>query len=390
MFALINVLSDEDEDRPVLDAAPGSQVTSDLAMLLGDDVHGSSLEPDENAPVLRLPETGGATTRGGPDLSEPDDLALHVMQPALMEDHLITLGVYASLLLLGMYCAVVPTGFAPDTFDPPCFFSFTDAAKLFCLDRSLVEAFKFDQYSSFVNLAYVTPSALSLKGKTVHVGGSNAVCMTVGIITECMLFQPAHQGGYVSASGTQGGKHVKRLCIMPFHQMFWHESTAWVLIFDLEFAETTCISNRGVSFPTRVEDPSRCGNKNSKYMSTHSSPAKGTWKSLTKNLSATSVSPGSGYPASMGFIDEVPIYNGRASAGNHFLFCPSHFAMLKSLPHFITSRDLDAFTLVSVGYSLSVWTAFNNKPHISPNILFAIVLGTVPKMDKLAALGLLE
>ncbi|KAK0483941.1 hypothetical protein IW261DRAFT_1561718 [Armillaria novae-zelandiae] len=384
--------SDNPDDDSTPAAAPASQITSELAALLGDDVRGSSPEPDDAGPVLRLPEIGVAPYKPGPDLSEPDDPALRVMQPELMEEHLVALGVYVSLPPLGVYRAVVPTGFAPDTFDPPRFGSFTDTAKLFRLESltSLVEAFKFERYGSFVNLARAMPSALSLEGKTLHVSGSNAVCMTVGLITECMLFEPAQQGGYASASGTQGGKRVKRLRIMPFHQMFRCESTAWALAFDLEFVETTCISNRGVSFSTRVEDPSGRGNKNSKYTSARASPAKGQWRSSTKTLTTELVSPGAGYPTSMGFLDEVPIYDGCASGGNHFLFRPSDFSVLKSFPRFTSSRDLDAFTLVSVGYSLSVWTAFNNEPRLSPNILFVIVLGTAPKKEKLATLGLLE
>ncbi|KAK0471651.1 hypothetical protein IW261DRAFT_1571709 [Armillaria novae-zelandiae] len=299
-----------DEDDVLTPApAPASQVSSDLAALLGDDVRGSSPEPDDACPILRLLDTAVAPHRPGPDLSEPDDPTLRVMQPELMEDHLVTLGVYGSLPSLGVYHAVVPTGFAPDTFDPPQFLSFSDTAKLFRLDSllSLVEVFKFDHYGSFVNLACMSPSVLSLEGKSLHVSGSTAVCMTVGLITECMLFKPGHQGGYVSASGTQGGKCVKRLKIMPFHQMFHRESTAWALAFDL-----------------KVEDPSGHGNKNSKYSSARSSPTKVV------------------IPQSMGFMDEVPIYDGHASAGTQFLFQPSDFAVIKSLPRFMTSRDLDA------------------------------------------------
>ncbi|KAK0462698.1 hypothetical protein IW261DRAFT_1428068 [Armillaria novae-zelandiae] len=120
--------SDNPDDDSTPAAAPASQITSELAALLGDDVRGSSPEPDDAGPVLRLPEIGVAPYKPGPDLSEPDDPALRVMQPELMEEHLVALGVYVSLPPLGVYRAVVPTG-------------------------SLVEAFKFERYGSFVNLA---------------------------------------------------------------------------------------------------------------------------------------------------------------------------------------------------------------------------------------------
>ncbi|KAK0477663.1 hypothetical protein IW261DRAFT_1566010 [Armillaria novae-zelandiae] len=335
--------------------APASQISSDLVALLGDDIQSSSPEPDDAHHILHLPDTTVAPHRPGPDLSEPDDPTLWVMQPELMEDHLVTLGVYGSLPSLG----------------------------------SLIEVFKFDHYGCFVNLACAPPSVLSLEGKLLHVSGSTAMCMTVSLVTECMLFEPGHQGGYASASGTQGGKCVKHLKIMPFHQMFCHESTTWALAFDLKIplGMVTEIPNVCFNFDlvlelisTFIVDSSAC-----------SLPAKGQWRSLAKKtLSAETVSPGSGYPTSMGFMDEVPIYDGHASAGTQFLFWPSDFAVIKSLPRFTTSHDLDAFALVTVGYSLSVWTSFNNEPCISPNILFTIVLGTTPKKEKLAELGFLD
>ncbi|KAK0465775.1 hypothetical protein IW261DRAFT_1427039 [Armillaria novae-zelandiae] len=139
-FTLMNQGYNEDD---VSTPAPAlaSQVSSDLAALLGDDVHGSSPEPDDAHPVLCLLDTAVAPHRPGLDLSELDDPTLWVMQPELMEDHLVTL-----------------------------------------------------------------------------------VCIV-------QLYPP---GGYVSASGTQGGKHVKHLKIMPFHQMFHWESTTWALAFDLK------------------------------------------------------------------------------------------------------------------------------------------------------------
>ncbi|KAK0471416.1 hypothetical protein IW261DRAFT_1572107 [Armillaria novae-zelandiae] len=374
------VKAGDEDDVSTPAPAPASQVFSDLAVLLRDDVRGSSPEPDNARPILCLLDTAVAPHRPGPDLSEPDDPTLQVMQPELMEDHLVTLGVYGSLPSLGVYRVVVPTRFAPDMFDLPRFLSFSDMAKLFRLDSllSLVEVFKFDHYGSFVNLACVSPSVLSLEGKSLHVSGSTAVCMTVGLITECMLFEPGHQGGYVSASGTQGGKHVKCLKIMPFHQMFRRESTAWALAFDLEVEDPSGHVLELIS--TFIVDSSA-----------RSSPTKGQWRSpAKKTISTETVSPGSGYPTSMGFMDEVPIYDGHASAGTQFLFQPSDFAMIKSLPCFTTSHDLDVFTLVTIGYSLSVWTSFNNELHVSPNILFTVVLGTMPKKEKLAELGFLD
>ncbi len=145
--------------------------------------------------------------------------------------------------------------------------------------------------------------------------------------------------------------------------------------------------------------------------STHSSPAKGShWKTPAKTMSAATITPGTSYPSSLGFMDEgssplsflflthcesplicvVPIYDGRTSAGSHFLFWPSDFALLSRLPCYTTSRDLDTFTLVTMGYSVSIWSGFNDALCVTPNILFVIVLGSAPKKETIAAHGLIE
>ncbi|KAK0474442.1 hypothetical protein IW261DRAFT_1568825 [Armillaria novae-zelandiae] len=378
--------SDTKASEPPLDRH--TPLSSDLATLLGDDVRESSPEDDANAPVLHLPDPVGSSLRHIIDVTEPKDPALRVMQPALMEDHLVMLGVYPdSLPPLGAYCPVVAAGSTPNTFDTPRFFAFTDVVKLFHVQSltSLVEAFKFESYSTFVNLAHVPHTIVSVEKRSVHYAGSNAVCMTAGLVTECMLFEPASPGMYGA------GKRVRWLRIMPFHQMFHHELTAWTLAFGLpSFVETTCINNQGLSFPMRVEDPSGCGNNNSKYALGQSSPSKGHWGSPTKAASTSNVGPGAGYPSSLSFMDDIPIYDGQASAGSHFLFRPNDFAVLKSLPRFTVSRDLDAFTMVSVGYSLSVWETFNKERRLTPNVLFVIVLGSAPKKEKLEVLSFLE
>ncbi|KAK0460836.1 hypothetical protein IW261DRAFT_1428712 [Armillaria novae-zelandiae] len=226
-------------------------------------------------------------TQHDANTTDPEDPALHTMQPALMEDHLIALGVYKSLPPLGAYCPVIPIGFTPESFDPP---------------RSLVEAFKFGSYGAFVNLAHVPHSVLSVEKRSLHFARSNAACLGPPI---------------------------------------------WALSIGDPCVESTCISSRGLSFPTRVEDTTGRSNNNSSYTSTQSTPAKGRRGSpMKKPLGAPALGPGGGYPNSLGFMDE--------------------------------------------GYSLTAWESYNKEPHLTPNILFVIVLGSVPKKDKLEVLGFLE
>ncbi|PBK90552.1 hypothetical protein ARMGADRAFT_1032546 [Armillaria gallica] len=329
------------QDSPVKGekAASSVNLASVLAGLLGDDVHDSSPEPDEEAPVLR------AVLHPGLDVNEPADETLRVMQPHLMEEHLVTLGV------------------------------------------SLVKAFKFKQYGAFVNLGHLNTSLLGPVGKTLHVGDTNSVCLAMGLVMECMLFKPGYQG----SSHSSLGKCIRHLCIMPFHQWFHCESTMWGIAFDLEYMQTSALSDRGMSYVSHVEDATGRTNKNSKYSSTHSSPTKGShWKTPAKTVSAATITPGTSYPSSLGFMDEVPIYDSRASAGSHFLFRPSDFALLSRLPRYTTSQDLDTFTLVTVGYSVSIWSGFNDALRVTPNILFVIVLGSMPKKETIAAHGLIE
>ncbi|KAK0432412.1 hypothetical protein EV421DRAFT_1848876 [Armillaria borealis] len=402
-----------DEDIPVspgIPPTPVSTASSDLAALLGDAaVQSSSPELDLEAPVSRLPESSGSTASA--ILVEPEEPSLRIMQPHLMEAHLITLGAYLDLPQLGFYRVIVPISFPLDNFDPPGYHSFDEITKLFRVDSltyapsftclvivaslidlycsSLLEYFKWTSYGCYVNMGRIAPSILSLEGKTARIGDSPAVCMTVGLVTECNLFHPVTQSGF----GGQGGKWVRRIRIMPLHQWFCRESTSWGLLFDLEYLETTCLLERGVSFPTRVEDQTGHGNMNSKYNGGGSnfSPAKrGQWRTPTKNLTSGTVAPGQGYPTSLGFRDEVPVYDGRSSAGNHFLFRASDFASLKSLPRFTSTCDLDAFSLVSVGYTLSVWSGYTNEPRVTPNVMFVIVLGSAPRKETLTAQGLLQ
>ncbi|KAK0473030.1 hypothetical protein IW261DRAFT_1423820 [Armillaria novae-zelandiae] len=198
-----------------------AQLGADFAALLGDDIRASSPEDSINTPVLRLP------------------------------NEFVT------------YHPVIPISFTPKSFDPPRFHAFTDVAKLFHLESlmSLVEAFKFGSYGAFVNLAHVPHSVLSFEKRSLHFARSNAVCMTVGLITECMLFEPTTPGLF-------GAARVRCLRIMLFYQMFHRKSTVWALSIGDPCVEST-------------------------YTSTQSTPAKGRRGSpMKKLLSAPALGPG--------------------------------------------------------------------------------------------------
>lgn len=113
-------------------------------------------------------------------------------------------------------------------------------------------------------------------------GTDTAVCFMSGD-TECLLFDAAVQGifysydldpscvhcvcfvgGYQGATGVHGSKRIHRICIKPFQQFWRRDQTAWAVALDLCYGETACLSESGVTFPTRVEDVTGKTNKNSK------------------------------------------------------------------------------------------------------------------------------
>ncbi len=88
-------------------------------------------------------------------------------------------------------------------------------------------------------------------------------------------------------------------------------------------------------------------------------------------------------------VSTVPIHDGRQRSGSHFQFRPSGIATVKLLPRYTEERDLDAFTLMTVGYSVGVWNGFNDHPRVGTNALFVIFLGSAPSRELLTARNLI-
>ncbi len=149
--------------------------------------------------------------------------------------------------------------------------------------------FKFSHYGAFVNPSRAPLGTICLMNRKASISNETAVCLMSGLVTECLLYDSAVLGasisvsvvlcslillstfsyclgGYKGASGVHGGKRQHRLCIKPFQQFWRRDQTVWSVAFDLPFGESTCISDSGVSFPTRVEDMVGKTNKNSKCM----------------------------------------------------------------------------------------------------------------------------
>lgn len=87
-------------------------------------------------------------------------------------------------------------------------------------------------------------------------------------------------------------------------------------------------------------------------------------------------------------MTSVPIFDRRSSQGQHFLFRNEDFDKLVTLPCYLPGKDLDRFTLVTVGHTPSVWAPDPDQPpRITLNVQFVIVLGQAPKPADLEVLG---
>ncbi len=203
---------------------------------------------------------------------------------------------------------------------------------------SLIAFFNFTQYGVYVNPSRVSPSLLALNNRCVCVGADTAAFLMSGVVSECLLFDSAVQGnaymshlfacwdclpsilvgGYQGATGVHGGKRICRIRVTPIRQFWRRDQTVWSMVLDLQYGESTCVSDSGVSFPTRVEDTSGKTNKNSKCASIQdacpyfayqlsdpaASPSQSKRAGSSRPLRTTCTQAGAGYPTSMGFNDD--------------------------------------------------------------------------------------
>ncbi|PBK72221.1 hypothetical protein ARMSODRAFT_972878 [Armillaria solidipes] len=177
--------------------------------------------------------------------------------------------------------------------------------------------FEFSHYGAFVNPARAPLGTISLMNHEASISNEMAICLMSGVVTECLLFDSAVLGRYQGTLGVHGGKRL------------W-DQTVWSITFDLPFGESTCVTGSEIVFPMQVEDPNGKTNKNSKFPS-----------ALSMALKAASSLPGADYASSMGYGDDILVLAIRLR----------QFEVVASLH---PDRDLNAFTLITVGYSLSV------------------------------------
>ncbi|PBK65099.1 hypothetical protein ARMSODRAFT_1022524 [Armillaria solidipes] len=236
-------------------------------------------------------------------------------------------------------------------------------------------------------------------GKKALYAGKTTIAMMVGVVTECFLCRVAREGGYDAESFdpgsvcVEGSKAYHSIHIMPFSQLWRRESTMLSLIFHLPVLKTASILSKGPEFTT-------CGNVTGTGMNKNKflSPAQ-----QKVPVPKTPVKSGSAWPNSLaakgplastpkeyyhclGFEDDVPVFDGRASKGRHFLFRPEDFNNIASMLRYGTGRNLDYFSLVAVGYTPTVWST-KREAHLSMNVQFVVLLGQAPNSATLATAG---
>ncbi|KAK0449815.1 uncharacterized protein EV420DRAFT_1483038 [Desarmillaria tabescens] len=379
-FAL--VLLEPSSKAPVKD-----DFLASLNALIGSDcmdAESEEEEPDEPEPapaaaltalvflsfcIVELILTCCGLSRKPPaqDMEEPAEEHLHVMHLELQEDQLRA--IYVLMPSIGGYRAIIEPGVSPDSFEhPPCI-TLDEIIRFFPQDsiQSFIAYLKFLGYAPYCNLSTMPRSAFTSDGKKAMYCGHTAVVLIAGVVTESFLRNVARQGGYDAESveprpiPIEGGQGP-------------------------EFTTRGNLSGTGSNqnaYPSPVQQ---------KVSSTSSGSTPGksrsAWPSSPSKTPTLSSMPKEYYHC-LGFEDDVPIFDGRASQGRHFLFRPMDFDNLASMPRYKPGHDLGYFSLVAVGYTPTVWTV-GREARLSTNVQFVVVLGWAPNADALTAAGVLQ
>ncbi|SJL05829.1 uncharacterized protein ARMOST_09165 [Armillaria ostoyae] len=304
----------------------------------------------EAVPVSVL--TGADATGNSDDVPEPEDESQRVMLIELQEEQHIEY--YRSLPGLGKHRAMVPLGQTDDAFDQPPFIMLDVIFELFNKDalRSVVAARMFYGYGQFCNLSTMPLSTFRQDGRKLICAARTAISMIVGLVVDSSLVKIGHLGGYNGSTAAQGGKLIHGIRILPFIQPWRRETSAIGAIFDLDLLHSENMCSDGIDFATRCDSLLKPESNTNRY----TTPAL-VQSVITKNGSGSKTA------------SPVPMFDGCASKGRHFLFQPDDFDWLASMPRVPTNRELDRFTLVAIGYTPTVWSPGQMAPRVSMNVV---------------------
>jgi hypothetical protein len=167
--------------------------------------------------------------------------------------------------------------------------SFNGVMFIYYLHSSVIKGLMFTKSNYFVNTARVDPDVLSVDGQNrLKIAGTNinAVCVMLGVVTECMLVDDG-----VVLSQTYPARKVT---IVPFAQEMRRDTSLWGSIFNFHIV-TTSVSARGLSFLSKKQGASHTANLASGPSTPYGSPQKKSvlFKSVASPLVAQSRGEGS-------------------------------------------------------------------------------------------------
>ncbi|KAF8873002.1 hypothetical protein BD779DRAFT_1679461 [Infundibulicybe gibba] len=238
--------------------------------------------------------------------------------------------------------------------------------------ESLTKGLLFNRSGFFVNTARIHPKLLTTEGGRLKIKAGdrlvNAVCIMLGVTTECLLTET---GTY----GSVNTYNVHRITIAPFKQEWRRDVAVWGKLLNFTLI-TGSHSNLGISFTTRKQSESSGVVQQMSAIGAGNTRAPSILTSVTSPLSVAKANkiliP---YPASRGFNEEIPIYDGRARSGHHFVFSDENFQCLTQMPLYHGGGvDLPFQSLVAVGYTLGSFPSANGRA-LSSNVQFVILLG---------------
>ncbi|KAK0493393.1 hypothetical protein EDD18DRAFT_1108175 [Armillaria luteobubalina] len=274
-------------DVPSLPPAAGDTPCSAVAASVGLS--------DDDDDHMNMPSAGDPSAVSAPPLPEPEDDALCVMLPEIQEEQLHAH--YVALPGLGTVRVMVPIGQDLSSFDQPCYVTIEDVARLFNKNTiySLIAAQQFTGSSPYCNLSTLGHVSITCDGRKALYRGHTAVTLVMGVVVESAL----------------------------------NISTARI------FLATRALSmvqqNNNNRYPSPVlqkKAPAAEGGQSGNLTPSRSAWPKSPLKPAT--LASRPV-PEQEYYHCLGFNDEVPIFDGRASKGSHFLFCSADFTGLAAL-----------------------------------------------------------
>ncbi|RDB30829.1 hypothetical protein Hypma_005839 [Hypsizygus marmoreus] len=370
-------------ERSVVGDADGEQLGSETGDACDESGSAQGVDDGSKGHDLRRAHSedqgseGNASASGSdvddegktPNVVEVDDSA--VMQESLWEPQLTAH--YKSLPALERFCEVTPFTYAKGD-GSTLRVTVGNMAKGMRREElpNLIRGIMFKQSGFYINTACIDPSLLYVDSRRLKITATKqpAVCVMIGLVTECYLRSSVQTGG------NQSQYAVHRLTVAPAPQEMRRDMSTWGLLFG--FSEMPApITDSGFSFNTFGEGK----------FPTFASSAPSTPKKATSRYATAFTSPvmskaraAQRYDQGLAYEVDVPIYDGRPgkNRGKPFTFSDEDFNGLSTWPLYAGGKhDIPSDSIVAVGYTLATFNVNKIPPvNLCSNIHFVVVLST--------------